>query len=130
MGKQKVQEPAAVSDPLLNILAADMMNHGLAIGLEVKAIWQSLADESRVKHGTRLEDFKPLMQAAVRRLIKLHEDGNVIELGYGLDDLLDSLSSVRVHATIARPAASSPVPDYDPETDGDYNVWLARHTID
>ena len=46
-----------------------------------------------------------------------------------LQDLWNDIGSVYV-CVENDPELPSPVPDYDPEVDGDYSTWLARNNID
>lgn len=52
------------------------------------------------------------------------------DLQFALGSMISDLSSSRVSVTVETPEQRSSVPQYDPETDGDYSSWLVANNID
>lgn len=75
----------------------------------------------------KTRDIKDALIARLNGLRNL----DAVELGYQLDDIVDSLLSSRV--SVKQKVSTdrlSPVPAYDAKSDGDYSSWLASNNID
>lgn len=72
------------------------------------------------------EGFIAVLERAKANL----QTGDLGEVGYILDDLIDELAGTRVKVLVQEPEPAGPVPAYDPAEDGDYGAWLAANNID
>ncbi len=80
------------------------------------------------ENGTmKTRNIKPQLIDRIKGLATLSE----LERGYAISDIVDSLLSrtVTVRQRVPDPIGS-PVPAYDPDTDGDYSEFLVVNNCD